>query len=108
MRIVDNDNDNQVVPEKIEGSLQVKGACVTKGYYKNEKANKKSYTPDGWFITGDLGYIRSGKLTITGRSNDVIIINGINYYSHEIEAVVENVEGIEVAFTAACAVQYSK
>lgn len=105
MRIVDNDNNNRVVPEKTEGSLQVKGACVTKGYYKNEKANKKSYTPDGWFITGDLGYIQNGKLTITGRSNDVIIINGINYYSHEIEAVVENIEGIEVAYTAACAVR---
>jgi acyl-CoA synthetase (AMP-forming)/AMP-acid ligase II/NAD(P)-dependent dehydrogenase (short-subunit alcohol dehydrogenase family) len=105
MRITENDTDNQVVPEKTEGSLQVKGACVTKGYYKNEKANKKSYTPDGWFITGDLGYIRNGKLTITGRSNDVIIINGINYYSHEIEAVVETVDGIEVAFTAACAVR---
>ena len=102
LRIVD-DND-QIVEEGIIGCLQVKGLSVTSGYY-NSKRNRDVFTEDGWFNTGDLGFLHQGKLTLTGRAKDVIIINGINYYSYEIEAVVEEVEGIEVSYTAACAVR---
>ncbi|MGH2415374.1 MAG: KR prefix domain-containing protein, partial [Microcystaceae cyanobacterium] len=60
-------------------------------------------TEDGWFNTGDLGFLHQGCLTITGRTKNIIIINGVNYYSHEIEEVVEAVAGVEVSYTAACA-----
>jgi amino acid adenylation domain-containing protein/FkbM family methyltransferase len=96
---------NQVVEEGQIGALQVKGATVTSGYFRNPELNQEVFTPDGWFNTGDLGYLRDGRLTITGRQKDVIIINGVNFYSHEIEAVVEEVPGVEVSFTAACAVR---
>jgi len=105
MRIVDE--RNQIVQEGIIGHLQVKGAPVTSGYYNNPKANEEAFTHDGWFDTGDLGIIRDGQLTITGRGKGEIIINGINFYSHEIESVVESIEGIEVSFTAATAVRQS-
>ncbi|MEM8605084.1 MAG: KR domain-containing protein, partial [Cyanobacteria bacterium P01_H01_bin.121] len=58
-----------------------------------------------WFNTGDLGLIKAGALTITGRQKDVIIINGLNYYCHEIEAVVEALAGVEISYTAACAIR---
>jgi len=105
MRIVDE--KNQVVREGVIGHLQVKGAPVTSGYYNNPKANEEAFTADGWFDTGDLGIIRNGQLTITGRGKGEIIINGINYYSHEIESVVESIDGVEVSFTAATAVRHS-
>ncbi|MEH1866378.1 MAG: amino acid adenylation domain-containing protein [Nostoc sp.] len=103
MRIVDD--QNQVVEEQTIGQLQVKGASVTSGYYQNSQANQEAFTSDGWFNTGDLGFLDRGRLTITGRQKDVIIINGLNYYCHEIEAAVEEIPGVEVSYTAACGVR---
>ena len=103
MRIVNV--KNEVVEEETVGQLQVKGASVTSGYYQNSQANQEAFTEDGWFNTGDLGFLRSGYLTITGRQKNVIIINGLNHYCHEIEAAVEEVDGVEISYTAACPVR---
>jgi acyl-CoA synthetase (AMP-forming)/AMP-acid ligase II/NAD(P)-dependent dehydrogenase (short-subunit alcohol dehydrogenase family)/alpha-ketoglutarate-dependent taurine dioxygenase len=99
------DAQNHVVEESTIGRLQVKGTPVTSGYYQNPELNRDAFTADGWFNTGDLGFLRRGRLTITGRQKDVIIINGVNYYCQEIEAVVEELPSIEVSWTAACAVR---
>jgi acyl transferase domain-containing protein/acyl-CoA synthetase (AMP-forming)/AMP-acid ligase II/acyl carrier protein len=106
LRIVDA--DAQLVPEATEGSLQVKGETVFQGYYQQPELTQAVFTQDGWFNTGDLGFLCEGRLTITGRQQDVIIIHGTNYYSHEIEAVVGALTGVEVSFTAACAVRTSE
>jgi acyl-CoA synthetase (AMP-forming)/AMP-acid ligase II/NAD(P)-dependent dehydrogenase (short-subunit alcohol dehydrogenase family)/acyl carrier protein len=103
MRIVDT-HDNLVEEGEI-GRLQVKGESVTKGYYKNEDLSREAFSADGWFNTGDLGVLQEGCLTITGRTKDDIIINGVNFYSHEIEGAVEEVKGVNVSFTAATAVR---
>lgn len=101
------DDADQVVTEGAIGQLQVKGLTVMAGYYQRPDLNDMMFTTDGWFKTGDLGFIENGRLTITGRQKDVIVLNGINYYSHEIEKIVENLEEIAVSFTAACAVKGS-
>ncbi|WOB44554.1 SDR family NAD(P)-dependent oxidoreductase [Thermoleptolyngbya oregonensis NK1-22] len=103
LRIVDE--QQQVVPAGQVGSLQVRGLTLTPGYYNRPDLNAECFTPDGWFITGDLGFLHTGRLTITGRQKDLIILNGANVYSHEIEAVVEELPGVEVSYTAACAVR---
>ncbi|ABA21232.1 AMP-dependent synthetase and ligase [Trichormus variabilis ATCC 29413] len=103
LRIVDE--NEQIVTESTIGRLQVQGASVTSGYYQNPQANQEIFTFDGWFNTGDLGFLHQGRLTITGRQKDVIIINGLNYYCHEIEAAVEEIKEVEVSYTAACAVR---
>jgi malonyl CoA-acyl carrier protein transacylase len=101
------DENNQVVSEGVIGRFQVKGLSVTSGYYQNPERNREAFSEDGWFNTGDIGYLKSGRIVLTGRDKDDIIINGINCYSHEIESVVEEVEGVEISYTAACAVQFS-
>ncbi|NET68996.1 MAG: SDR family NAD(P)-dependent oxidoreductase [Moorea sp. SIO1G6] len=103
LRIVND--ENEIVPEGVIGKLQVKGASVTRGYYQNPEKNQAAFTADGWFKTGDLGYLENGHLVLTGRDKDEILINGVNYPAHEIEAVVEEVDGVEISFTAACAIQ---
>ena len=103
MRIVDA--EDRPVEEGTTGRLQVTGLSVTSGYFQNPKVNQESFTDDGWLKTGDLGVLKDGALTITGREKDVIIINGVNYYSHEIESVVEEDKGVEVSYTAAVAVR---
>ncbi|MDJ0649138.1 MAG: SDR family NAD(P)-dependent oxidoreductase [Xenococcaceae cyanobacterium MO_188.B19] len=103
IRIVDEKN-NLLEVGKI-GLLQVKGETITCGYYGKPEINQEAFTKDGWFNTGDLGFIEAGKLTITGRKKDVIIINSVNYYNQEIESVVEEVLGVIVSYTAACGVR---
>ncbi|MEO1351478.1 MAG: AMP-binding protein, partial [Cyanobacteria bacterium J06635_15] len=106
MRIVDS--QDQVLSEKTVGRLQIKGPMVLSGYYQNPALNHSAWTEDGWFKTGDLGYFRQGRLTVTGREKDVIIINGLNHYSHEIEAIVETVDGVAVSYTAAVGIRQPK
>ncbi|MEW1871965.1 amino acid adenylation domain-containing protein [Streptomyces caelestis] len=103
MRIVDD--TGTVLAEGDAGRLQVRGTSVTGGYHDNPAANAETFTEDGWFDTGDLAFLRGGELYITGRAKDVIIVNGVNHYSHEIEACVEELPCVERSFTAAVAVR---
>ena len=102
-RIVDG--RDQLLEERQIGRLQVTGLPVTTGYYKNPELNRESFSSDGWFNTGDVAMLNNGRLTITGRSKDAIIVNGANFFSHELEAVVEEVAGVDVSYTAAFAVR---
>ncbi|WP_218081859.1 SDR family NAD(P)-dependent oxidoreductase [Anthocerotibacter panamensis] len=103
IRIVDP--DNQPLTEDTVGRLQVRGEAVFVGYYRNPEATGAALLADGWFDTGDLGFLAQGHLVVVGRQKESIILNGANYYSHDIEQVVEAVAGVEVSFTAACAVR---
>jgi thioesterase domain-containing protein/acyl carrier protein len=82
------------------GELQVRGTMIFTQYYNNETATHSAFTADGWFQTGDLGCIDEGRLTLVGRSKDSIIVSGVNYFSHELEAVLEQLEGIERSHVA--------
>ncbi|HKX28928.1 MAG TPA: amino acid adenylation domain-containing protein [Blastocatellia bacterium] len=103
IRIVDD--ESRTLEEGAVGRLLVKGPMVTSGYYGNPELNREVFTEDGWFDTGDLGFLQEGRLTLSGRRKDMLIINGVNFYSHEIEAVAETVAGVEVSFTAATAIR---
>ena len=78
----------------VEGEIQVKGDNVMIGYYDNDKANAEAFTEDGWFRTGDMGYLDAdGYLFITGRLKSVIVLeNGKNVFPEEIEEYVSNIE----------------
>ncbi len=102
MRIVDE--QRSVVPQGTVGHLHVQGEAVCPGYLRNEAANRV-FGDDGWFDTGDRGFILDEELYLSGRSKDTIIINGANYFPGEIEQIVEGVAGVEVSYTAACSVR---
>ena len=80
-------------PQRIPGEVQVRGANVFLGYYKNEDATKQTFTEDGWFRTGDMGILdREGFLFLRGRSKCMILgPSGQNIYPEELEAVINNV-----------------
>jgi len=99
LRIV-GDQDEPLVEGQV-GHLQAKGVPITQGYWNNPEHTKRSFTADGWFRTGDLAALRDRQMIMVGRGKDVVIINGANYYCHEIEAAAETVAGVEPSFTAA-------
>lgn len=78
------------------GEIAVKGSSVMLGYYNNEEATKE-VIQDGWFYTGDLGYIdNEGYLFISGRKKSVIVLkNGKNVYPEEIENMINKIDGVK-------------
>lgn len=73
-----------------EGEIQLKGDNVFLGYYMDSKATAEAFTEDGWFKTGDMGFIdRDNNLFITGRYKDILLTsNGENVYPEDIEGVL--------------------
>ncbi len=86
-----NKNENGI------GEIQVTGKNVFKGYYNDEEETQKSFTADGWFKTGDLGYIDDdGFLFVTGRIKNLIILsNGKNVSPEELEGkVIDEIDSV--------------
>ena len=81
------------------GEVCVKGPNIMMGYYENEEATNK-VLKDGWFYTGDLGYIdNDGFLFLTGREKDVIVMkNGKKVFPEELEVLVNNLPEVEECF----------
>lgn len=92
VKIVDKD-ENGV------GEIAVKGDSVMLGYYNNDEANKAVFQ-DGWFLTGDLGYMdEEDFLHIVSRKKNVIVLkNGKNIYPEELENLVNKIPGVKESF----------
>ena len=78
--------------ENGEGEVLIKSETLMLGYYEDEEATKEAISEDGWFNSGDVGYLdKDGYLYITGRSKNVIVTqNGKNIYPEEIEGILKN------------------
>ncbi|MCL2591454.1 MAG: AMP-binding protein [Betaproteobacteria bacterium] len=83
----------------VDGEIFVRGSIVMKGYYKDEEATQQVFS-DGWFKTGDLGYIDAdGFLFITGRKKNVIILSdGNNVSPEELETLLEKLPLVKSVF----------
>ena len=81
------------------GEIEVRGPNVFPGYWNRPDATKESFDEEGWFATGDLGFVgEGGYFTISGRAKELIISGGYNVYPREVEEVIEGCPGVsEVA-----------
>ena len=87
IRVVDDDGRD--CPSGTAGEILTCGPSVTVGYYNNPDANARSFSPDGWFATGDIGILDAkGYLKIVDRKKELIIRGGANIYPREIEEVL--------------------
>jgi fatty-acyl-CoA synthase len=75
------------------GELRLRGPSVTPGYFNEPDQTREAFA-GGWLRTGDLGYLADGKVFICGRSKEVIIVNGRNYYPQDLEWEAGRVEGV--------------
>lgn len=82
-----------------EGEILTKGRNITKGYYKDPEKTKEAFTEDGWFKTGDIGYMKGEFLFITGRIKDMIVLpNGKKAFPEEMEFLFHEIEGVVEPF----------
>jgi acyl-CoA synthetase (AMP-forming)/AMP-acid ligase II len=85
--------DGQVLGERQVGELAVRSNCMLEGYYHRPDATDKVFV-DGWYLTGDYGYIAGGEVYVTGRKKDLIIVGGRNIFPQDIEAAAGEVPGV--------------
>src|SRR3954462_6135059 len=99
VRVTDPETAKELPRDEI-GMIEVKGPNVFKGYWRMPEKTKAEFRDDGFFITGDLGYIDDrGYVYISGRGKDLIISGGFNVYPAEVEGAIEALPGV-----AECAV----
>ena len=97
VRIVDA--GDRELPERREGRLQFKGPSSTSGYFRNADATRGLFQGE-WLDSGDLAYVASGDVYITGRAKDVIIKAGRNIYPAEFEEAIGALPGIRAGNVA--------
>ena len=90
------DDDDNLVKDGTIGNIQLHGGSVTERIYGDPEATRALFTDDGWLRTGDCGVFVDDQLVITGRQKDIIIVNGQNYYPHDIEEIVAHIEGLDL------------
>ncbi len=81
--------DGNVLPDRHSGTIYVRGPSVMSGYFNAPEDTARSLSADGWLNTGDIGYRVEGRLIITGREKDLIIINGRNIWPQDLEYLAE-------------------
>ncbi|MBL8189754.1 MAG: fatty acyl-AMP ligase [Acidobacteria bacterium] len=92
------------LPDREVGEIVFRGPSVTQGYFQNPDATAATWR-DGWLHTGDLGYLADGELFVCGRSKELIIIRGANYYPQDIEWALRDVPGIKRGNVVAFSIQ---
>jgi len=92
-----NDPDTEAAPGEI-GEIGGRGASLMLGYFDDQKATEAAFNAQGWFMTGDLGWMdETGYLRVTGRKKDMIIRGGRNIHPARIEALALRHDAIEKA-----------
>jgi iturin family lipopeptide synthetase A len=94
IRIVDD--SDRILNAGVIGNIQLRGGSVTERVYGDAVATEQLFTTDGWLQTGDCGVFVDDQLVITGRQKDIIIVNGQNYYPHDIEEIVARLDDLDL------------
>lgn len=89
------DADGRVVPHGTVGEIEIAGPNVFPGYHGLPEATAAAFTADGWFRSGDLGYLDTdGYLYVSDRLKDMIISGGENIYPAEVENLLNDLDGV--------------
>jgi malonyl-CoA/methylmalonyl-CoA synthetase len=90
LRITDEET-GKVLPQGDIGLVEVRGPNIFKGYWRKPEKTASEFRADGFFITGDMGFIEpDGYVQLVGRAKDLIITGGLNVYPAEVEAVLDD------------------
>lgn len=93
------DDENRDLPSRRVGQVAIRSDSLFAGYYRRPELTAEIFR-DGWFLTGDMGYMADGELYIVGRLKDLIINGGKNIYPADLEEIVTAVPGVRPGRTA--------
>ena len=94
------DENRNEVAERVIGELALQSDCMLTGYYHREDATQKAIA-DGWYYTGDYGFVWDGDVFVSGRKKDMIIVGGKNVYPQDLEALTYEVPGVHAGRSVA-------
>jgi amino acid adenylation domain-containing protein len=91
--------DGATLGERRVGQVEVRGPNVARGYHRAPEETSATFV-DGWLRTGDLGFLRDGRLCVTGRDKDVVFVNGRKFHAPDLEEVVAATPGLAPGLVA--------
>ena len=94
------DEKGVTLPDRQIGELALRSDCMLSGYYHRPDATEKVFL-DGWYLTGDFGYMAGGEVYVAGRKKDLIIVGGKNVYPQDIELLAMQVTGVHAGRVSA-------
>jgi len=87
------DEQRNFLPERTVGEIAVRSNCMLSEYYHRPDVTAQSMF-DGWYLTGDMGYLAGGQLYVSGRKKDLIIVGGKNVFPQDLEAIANTTPGL--------------
>lgn len=87
------DERRHPLPERRVGEIALRTSHMLTGYYCRPEETQRAFY-EGWYLTGDMGYLAEGELFVLGRKKDLIIVGGRNIYPGDLETLVNSVEGV--------------
>ena len=93
------ENGNEV-PDRVIGELALRSDCMLTGYFNRPDLTEQAFR-DGWYLTGDYGYISKGEVFVSGRKKDMIIVGGKNIYPQDLESLTYEVPGVHAGRSVA-------
>ncbi|MCW5874317.1 MAG: AMP-binding protein [Anaerolineales bacterium] len=88
------DTERNPLPERKVGEIGLRSEFMLSGYYKRPDLSAEAITADGWYLTGDMGYLANGELYISGRKKDLLIVGGKNIYPQDLEDIANRTVGV--------------
>ncbi len=90
----------KILPDRFVGEVALRSHCMLSEYYHRPDATEKAFL-DGWYLTGDYGYMLNGELFVSGRKKDLIIVGGKNIYPQDLEVLAMEVQGVHAGRVSA-------
>ena len=94
------DEHGRELPDCTVGEIAIQSNCMLTGYYNRPDLSAKALL-DGWYLTGDYGYISNGEVFVSGRKKDMIIVGGRNVYPQDLEILTYEVPGVHAGRSVA-------
>jgi acyl-CoA synthetase (AMP-forming)/AMP-acid ligase II len=85
--------EGRELPDNQVGEVAIQSDCMLTGFFHREDLTQQAFV-DGWYLTGDFGFLDAGELYITGRKKDLIIVGGKNIYPQDLERLAMEVDGV--------------
>jgi len=92
-RVEIRDEERKPLPDRVIGEIWIRTDCLFKAYRRDAALTAETLV-DGWFDTGDQGYLVDGHLFFVSRSKDLIVIGGEKYAPHDVEMAINRVPGV--------------